>query len=86
MSDQDNEWDTENIEQMCSYPWHEPVGHDPSVDREMFRRWYEEELRKAKEQAWEEGYDMGVDEEKSVYWDGKSLYPENPYRTESEGL
>lgn len=62
------------------------LGEPRAIDREAFDAWLANERRKAKAEAWEQGYDMGVEEEKSVYWDGKSLYPENPYRTESEGL
>lgn len=50
---------------------------------DTFNNWFQEEIRKAKEEAWEEGWDKGFDVAAEAYQYGRmDASGDNPYRKE----
>lgn len=55
----------------------------PGESEGEFDRWFQEEIRKAKEEAWEEGLDKGFDVAAEAYRYGSTdASGDNPYRKE----
>lgn len=42
------------------------------------------EIRRAKAEAWDEGYQVGAEDEQSLYWDARTTGITNPYREEDD--